>query len=112
MPVQNCPITITFVPTTVTANPESVTVEYGNTAYITLTLETGVKASFATDPVVWDGGTAPQGVVVTRVSNTVVTIVESDFVSSTTDYSFQAVVAYNGADYLSPDPVIINKGHH
>lgn len=106
-------ITIGFTntkPPTVTASPESVEVDHGQAATISLSLVTSMQgAVFARDPVAWDG-VVPPGVRVTRNSDTLATISETDEDPVTTSYSFRAQVSYNGQTYQSPDPLLINKG--
>ena len=106
-------ITISFTTSpapTVTASPESVSIDYGQQGVIQLTLSTQVRgAVFAANPVLWDGQ-PPPGVSVNRVNDYQAQIIATDRDSATTGYSFRAQVGYNGQTYQSPDPVIIEKG--
>lgn len=96
---------------TVTASPESIEVDHGEAATIELNLVTSVQgAVFARDPVAWDSA-MPPGTTVTRNSDTLATISETDEDPVTKSYSFRAQVNYNGQIYQSPDPLLINKGN-
>ncbi len=105
-------ITVGFTtpPPTVTASPSAVSIDYGQEGTVQLDLKTSVAgAVFAEDPVRWDGATPP-GAVVTRNSDSQAQITVTDDQKTTQSFSFQVQVRYLNETFLSPDPVIIEKG--